>query len=492
MGSYQLAVDVDSTLARAWARLAWAAAYTPKYADLQREATRRALELRDRLSTRDRSLLEANDDFANGRFDEAEQLLRGLVASHPTDGIAWFALGDVLLAGAAMRARSFDEVIDAMERAVALGASEESTLINKYWAFAAGGKPDRALECLERYLEFHPKGDNTAWFRAILAFQKGSADDREVAIEQLRQADPGFTMLVVQNLVWFENLDGAARAARIFTDASNQPEFRARGYIELAQIDLARGKWRAAQANLDAAGLLDPSDALEYRALLSAAPFLETRSDELRTLHETLERWDPKGPPAGTLTNPWITPHEGVHPHLRLYLMGLLSARLGDQEKSAQYADELASLGGNKEAVAVAEHLAWCVRAHIDVAAENQEGALEKLELGRLRGASWEKSGSSAFYSQVYERYTRAEVLRAAGQNPEALRWYETASKHSSFDVVYLAPSYLRRAEIYEQLGEKKRAIDHYRRFLELWQECDPELRPTLEKAQISLARLEG
>ena len=86
----------------------------------------------------------------------------------------------------------------------------------------------------------------------------------------------------------------------------------------------------------------------------------------------------------------------------------------------------------------------------------------------------------------------RAEVLRAMGQNPDALRWYETASKHSSFDVVYLAPSYLRRAEIYEQLGEKKKAIEHYRRFLELWKECDPELRPTFEKAQISLARLEG
>ena len=492
MDSYQQAVDVDSTLARAWAKLARAAAFTPKYSDIQREATRRALELRDRLSTRDRSLLEAHDAFANGRFDEAEQLLRGIVASHPTDGTAWVLLGDVLLANAAMRARSFDEVVDVMERAIALGVREENALINKYWAFAAGGKPDRALECLERYLELNPKGDNTVWFRTILAFQRGSADDREVAIERLRQADPGFVLLVVGNLVWFENLSGAARAARIFTDAANQSEFRARGYIELAQIDLAQGKWRAAQANLDAAELLDPSDALEYRALLSAAPFLETRADELRALRETLERWDPKGPPAGAPTNPWITPHEGVHPHIRLYLLGLLSARLGDQEKSAQYADELASLGGNEEAVAVAKHLSWCVRAHIDVVAENQEAALEKLELGRLRGASWEKSGCSAFYSQVYERYMRAEVLRAMGQNPDALRWYETVSKQSSFDVVYLAPSYLRRAEIYEQLGEKKKAIEHYRRFLELWKECDPELRPTFEKAQISLARLEG
>jgi hypothetical protein len=55
---------------------------------------------------------------------------------------------------------------------------------------------------------------------------------------------------------------------------------------------------------------------------------------------------------------------------------------------------------------------------------------------------------------------------------------------------IYLAPAHLREGEIYEKLGRPAQAADHYARFIELWKDCDPELRPTMEEARRRLARL--
>jgi tetratricopeptide (TPR) repeat protein len=82
------------------------------------------------------------------------------------------------------------------------------------------------------------------------------------------------------------------------------------------------------------------------------------------------------------------------------------------------------------------------------------------------------------------------EVLVALGRDEEALGWYQGLAEHDFFSLPYLAPSHLRRAEICEKLGRNDQAIFHYRRFLELWKDCDPELRPTLERARQRLDRL--
>jgi hypothetical protein len=53
-------------------------------------------------------------------------------------------------------------------------------------------------------------------------------------------------------------------------------------------------------------------------------------------------------------------------------------------------------------------------------------------------------------------------------------------------------PSHLRQAQVHERLGEPERAAVQYRRFLELWSDCDPEFRPMVETAQRALERLTG
>ena len=49
------------------------------------------------------------------------------------------------------------------------------------------------------------------------------------------------------------------------------------------------------------------------------------------------------------------------------------------------------------------------------------------------------------------------------------------------------APSSLRRAQIYAQLGRQEEAAEHYSRFIELWKDCDEELRPLVIEAEAKL-----
>ena len=53
-----------------------------------------------------------------------------------------------------------------------------------------------------------------------------------------------------------------------------------------------------------------------------------------------------------------------------------------------------------------------------------------------------------------------------------------------------LPRTYWRLGELYAQRGDLKKAIEAYGRFIELWRNCDPELRPQVAEARRRLAEL--
>ena len=52
--------------------------------------------------------------------------------------------------------------------------------------------------------------------------------------------------------------------------------------------------------------------------------------------------------------------------------------------------------------------------------------------------------------------------------------------------------AYVRVGELYEQRGDRERAIDYYQRFVDLWLNADPELQPQVEEMRGRIARLAG
>jgi predicted RNA polymerase sigma factor len=90
----------------------------------------------------------------------------------------------------------------------------------------------------------------------------------------------------------------------------------------------------------------------------------------------------------------------------------------------------------------------------------------------------------------VHERFLRAEALEQLGDEGAALGWYEALTQTSALEIAYLAPTYLRSARILERLGATDSAAVHYRRFIDLWRDCDAEQRPALLDAEQRLRAL--
>ena len=182
----------------------------------------------------------------------------------------------------------------------------------------------------------------------------------------------------------------------------------------------------------------------------------------------------------------FIDAHYDVHLLLRMYLMALVSARMGDVDRAKQYSEEIERQKFPTGYKTLAADFARSVRAQIDRVQRKPAEALKELE---PLLAETKNPLESPFVSEAYERFTRAELLYETGRYPEALKWFDHQVESSVFEFVYLPLSTLRRAEILDREGDSKGAEAGYKAFIDFWRECDPELRPMVELAR---RRLEG
>jgi TolB-like protein len=108
LAGFQSAVQLDSTFALAYYRLAVAAAWSRRNA-LIRPNTARAVQLADRLSARDQRLLASFAALAAGKPDEAEQGYRAVLQDYPDDLEAQWQLATVLNVYNPLRGRPIAE-----------------------------------------------------------------------------------------------------------------------------------------------------------------------------------------------------------------------------------------------------------------------------------------------------------------------------------------------------------------------------------------------
>jgi tRNA A-37 threonylcarbamoyl transferase component Bud32/tetratricopeptide (TPR) repeat protein len=84
-----------------------------------------------------------------------------------------------------------------------------------------------------------------------------------------------------------------------------------------------------------------------------------------------------------------------------------------------------------------------------------------------------------------------------AGQPDSAVAAYRRAAATGSvwkvnYDALFLAASFRRLGELYEERKDNTRALDYYGRFTALWKEADPLLQPQVREVKARMARLAG
>jgi tetratricopeptide (TPR) repeat protein len=169
----------------------------------------------------------------------------------------------------------------------------------------------------------------------------------------------------------------------------------------------------------------------------------------------------------------------------------LLEARAGNLAGATEYARQLDRFDPPTKGVRIrGPLLADGVRAHVAWL-----GGRPADGLARMDSAWQEQDRKPEVYPYLLDsghpRFLRAELLRMAGRHREALAWYGSVTENFDKSIVYVAPVHLRTAEILDRLGRRAEAAAHYRRFVDLWRDCDPALRPRVDRARRRLQQLQ-
>jgi tetratricopeptide (TPR) repeat protein len=486
--AFQRAVEIDPTFALAYQRLRLSASWT-ELRQLQAEASAHAIRLRDRLPERDRRLLEANATAAT-----AEALLTAYVESYPSDADGWFSLADHVFHYAPLAGRSFSEARAPLERLLLVDPNHADGLYHLANIAAWEGKLAETDSLTRRSLELASGGDFEYPIRAARAFSLDDTSALEGLAVRLRGSGAGIIESTVRNVALFSRKTVEARGiAELLTESSRPRDWRGLGHLTLAYLQLAEGRWQAAVDGFIAAREFVPDYALEYHALLAAAPFLSPDPAELGALRDALLRWEASDESEfGEAASAFIVT-QGLHRYVRLYVLGLVNARLGLYDDALQNAAELEQLErpSGEARGSLVDDFRLTIRAQVALERGDLAEALAQLERLSLQPA-YGGTFASPIWGQVHTRFLLAEVLDGAGRSREALRWFGSIGQMSTFATSYRAPSEYRSAEIYERLGETEAAAQLYARFIATWSDCDPEFRPMVNEAERRLAQLTG
>ena len=456
--AFQQALQHDAGFALASYRLA-AALAASALPGLAREAAAAAMAGRDRLARRDRLLLEAQSAWLDGNLAEAEHGYGIITDTWPDDVDAWFLLGDLRFHANPLRGRSVAESRPAFERTLALDSRHVSAQVHLVRIAAVEQRRDEMADRIDALLAVSPDGDQALVMRLLRAFIRRDAVEQERLLPQLQQARALTIAIAFSDVALYaDDLAGAERIGRAVHGTLRDSELRALAHVMLAHVLLAGGREEDAFRELDLALPLDPAWGLESAALFACLPFTSPEGGRIDNLRSRLEAWDPTGHRPSA--NPALAAHNGLHHHLRTWLLGQLAARSGDREALRRHQDELARLALPGERETVGKNLEAGLRAAACLLDGDTEGALRALE--GVRPDVWfQLTVASPFLSQAWERFQRGRVLLALDRPREAWGWFHAIAERSPFELIYAAPAQRALAEVARRLDLPDAAARH-------------------------------
>jgi tetratricopeptide (TPR) repeat protein len=471
--SMEKAVAIDPEFASAYLAMAWSYNNLNFFAE-ERKCLEQAMALSDRLTDREKYNIQGHYYESSERtYGKAVEALEKLLAIYPDDISGGNMLG-IVYADLGEREKS----IERFKRCIQAGTEDVVIYRNLANGYEHIGAYDKAIEVYESYLK---NVGESAVIRRSLALTYKELGKQDLALAELDKA-VALSPADWDNLrtrgdifLYMGNLSGAEEE---YARLRERPEMEGRGWGLQRLIRLSTLQGRFGEAKTLAQRFIEVGEKLgqsRWVTLLRITlSYLERRSGRPQAALEELGKAWP-----GAVADENFWDQRDI-----LLDQGLSYLEMNDMAKAQDAAAKL------KASVDQAPNkkLAWYhhyLTGMIELKKKNYSQAIELFKLG-LPLLNADAVTHLLFADALATAHSQLGELNSARQEYEKI--VSLGFGRLDYGDIY-AKAYYHLGKIGEQQGKTAEAAEHYRKFLDLWNNADPG-RPEVDDARKHLAAI--
>jgi len=423
---YRRAVELDPNFAWVYARMGVIYSNAGEN-DKAIEATRRAYELRDRVSEREKLYItEHYYQTVTGEQDKEMETLELYGRTYPNDETP----PNNLAVGYEMSG-DFNKAIEPARDAVRVDPNSAGAWSNLAYSYLGSNRPDEAQQTMQQALARFPDGEGLHWFSYILALTwgKSAEADRELAWSKGRQIE----YRLLEKQVGAEQEQGRLRLSEEITK-------------RLLDLEKNQGLNEAAEGDLGSLAIVQADFGICDRALQNAASLASS--------------------PTRTATT----------------VAGMVFATCGQGQKAEADAAKLSHEYPLNSFVQKSEIPQ--IRARADLQRANSAKAIDDLHVAEAYELGFIEAGIPAYLRGL-------AYLRNKQGTEAAAEFRKVLDHRGALGPTpYMALSKLGLARASALTGDAAKSRIAYQDFLNLWKDADPDI-PVLKQAKAEYAKLQ-
>jgi len=457
----ETAVAIDPEFAMAYRNMA-VAYENIGYRTEAMKRYQKAFELSDMVSERERYYIHGNFYMhSETTYDKALKTYEELLKLYPDDSAGLNNLGALNLS-----LEEWDKAIPFFIENIQNGDESYNSYGNASSGYAAQGEYDKAKEVLELYLR---DISDSLYIRFRLAYNflfQREYDQAQAEAERIFTLDPNnYNNFLLKGdiLLFKEDLINAEKEYQKLLE-TDEPVAHQEGINRLSALYLLQGLFdkakEQAQLGIELGELLGETDWRSGFHLYSASIHLKTRNHEV-ALKECDSALD-------------ISSEAGILSRQReaLHLKGRIFLEMNREDQAQIAADELKRLlerGLNKKA----KRFYWHLMGMIELKKKNFQKAIQYFNqaVALLPSQMNPEQGQALFFESLARAHWEAGDLDGAQKEYE--RIVSLSTGRLFYGDIYTKSFYML-GKIYEEKGMGDEAIEHYEKFLTLWNEADP------------------
>ena len=394
----------------------------------------KALSLLDRLTEREKLWIIPHIESARRNREEAARRYGIYLSRFPDDRTGWFNLGYNY-----MMNKQYDEALNAFKKALEIDPQHGSSIVNIATCYNAMVENELAVEYYQKAFELNPE----SLTHANLNHEFGQVYIRMGEFQKAQE--------VFEKMMSKENWK------------------KARGHRSLALMHMYRGQYNVAMDHLKEGILLNQASnevlsELRDRLFLAAAYLVKGMKDSFRKEVDAAVALRTK-----RYIDPWF-----MQIAQKLYARNNLVT-----ESKGVYKEMAANMDENRTTDRMLLNLC---RGEIALADKNFDDAISHFEL-----AYKDRMDNYVLESIAISYLRKGDMDKAISNYGQLISRHKTGGEHQE----YWIQTHYTLGKIYDDMGDKAKAVHCYEDFLNLWKEADADI-PILIDAKKRLALLKG